>query len=153
MWCIGKFGKALLQGQLYPKGLEEKVSKMRDVAKNLREEAKLCLHESLRLIKDGLCPIAAVFMAWEGLLTPSYTVGSLIQDGRLQNIESMSNNILRNSLNANFTAQMQAQMLTEVYNGVYQLLQSSTNYDKDTGQANIPQIESDARRRVAQRKG
>jgi len=63
LWCIGKFGKALLQGQLYSKGLEEKVSKMRDVAKNLREEAKLCLHESLRLIKDGLCPITVVFMA------------------------------------------------------------------------------------------
>ncbi|PUU73938.1 hypothetical protein B9Z19DRAFT_494885 [Tuber borchii] len=126
-----KFGKALLQGQLYSKGLEEKVSKMRDVAKNLREEAKLCLHESLRLIKDG----------------------SLIQDIKLQNIESMGHDILRNSLNANFTAQMQAQMLTEVYNGVYRLLQSSENYDKDTGQANIPQIKSDARRRVAQRKG
>ena len=82
MWMGGirKFGKALLLGQLYSKGLEEKVLKMRDVAKNLREEAKLCLHESLRLIKDDLCPIAGVFTAWKGLLpntrwqTPKYRI-------------------------------------------------------------------------------
>ena len=153
MGGIGKFGKALLQGTLYSKGLDEKVSKMKEVAKNLREEAKLCLHESLRLIKDGLCFIASAFMVQDALLMRGYTVGSLIQDGRMQNMESINYEILRNSLNANYTAQMQVQMLTEVYNGVYQLLQSSANYDRDTGRANIPQIESDARRRFAQRKG
>ena len=151
---IGKFGRALLQGQLYPKELDEKVLKMREVAKNLREEAKLCLHESLRLIKDGSCFIAGAFMVLEGLLMRGYyTVGSLLQDGRMQNMESLNYEILRNSLNANYTAQMQVRMLTEVYNGVYRLLQSSANYDRDTGEANIPQIESDARRRFAQRKG
>ncbi|CUS14985.1 unnamed protein product [Tuber aestivum] len=120
-----KFGKALLKGELYSKEIDLKVSKMRDVAKNLREEAKLCLHESLREMKNG----------------------SVLQDSRLQNMESMNHEILRNSLNANFTTQMQNQMLTEIYNKVYQLLQSSANYDKDTGQANVPQIESDARGR------
>ncbi|KAG0124129.1 hypothetical protein HOY82DRAFT_673677 [Tuber indicum] len=125
-----KFGKALLKGELYSKEIDEKVSKMRGVAKNLREEAKLCLHESLRQVKDG----------------------SLLQDRRLQDMESMSQEILRNSLNANYTAQMQVQMLTDVYNKVYRLFQSSANYDKETGQANILQIERDARGRVAQRK-
>ncbi|RPA92712.1 hypothetical protein L873DRAFT_1794106 [Choiromyces venosus 120613-1] len=92
---------------------------MKEVAKNLREEAKLCLHESLRQVKEG----------------------SLLQDSRLENMESMNNEILRNTMNTNYNTQMQVQILADVYNKMYQLFQSSTNYDKETGKANIPQIE------------
>ncbi|RPA89390.1 hypothetical protein L873DRAFT_1722055 [Choiromyces venosus 120613-1] len=125
-----KFGKAPLKGELYSKELDERDSKMKEVAENLHQEAKLCLHESLRQVKEG----------------------SLRQDSRLENMESMNNEILRNTMNANYNTQMQVQILTDVYNKMCQLFKSSTNYDKETGKANIPQTESDARGRFAQHK-
>jgi len=115
---------------------------MKTLAKRLQDDTNPYLHEIVQEVKDGLHPNSNVPQTKNSLLRSVLTIASELHNTILRNQEKINFQILRNTLNTNYTLQLQGETLTKAYDIIRQLSGRSRSFSIDANKPsnqNTPQ--------------